>query len=54
MADYLIYWKPGGVADATQKLHWAAGSQVEKVQPGDVVWAVSMPKSGVFELMTRF
>ena len=49
MADYLLYWKPSRVANATQKLHWAAGSQVEKVQPGDVVWAVSMPESGLEE-----
>jgi len=53
MAHYLLYWKPEGVADSIGPLHWAASTHMARVSPGDVLWAVSMPRSGEFELVSR-
>jgi hypothetical protein len=53
MAHYFLYWKPEGLSNPNQRLHWAASAHLGRVQPGDVLWAVSRSWTGESELVAR-
>lgn len=46
MKSFLVYWKPDQKARVGEPLDRAHGVQLERVNPGDELWLVTIPNDG--------
>ena len=53
MADFLVYWLPSRVEAADHPLRHVASGQLGRVDPGDILWVVTI-KDGRLILVLRF